>query len=72
MCVCVCVCVCVANSTLSLFSFIQSCYFEYKQNITVKHSTLIISTFVYQLMHKRTALKGVLKFTLKQLQHVSV
>ena len=23
------------------------------------------------MMHKRTALKGVLKFTLKQLQHVS-
>jgi hypothetical protein len=23
-------------------------------------------------MHKRTALKGVLKFTLKQLQHISV
>jgi len=26
----------------------------------------------HQLMHKRIALKGVLKFTLKQLQHVSV
>jgi len=25
--------------------------------------------FYYQLMHKRIALKGVLKFTLKQLQH---
>jgi hypothetical protein len=31
-----------------------------------------LSKFYYQLMHKRTALKGVLKFTLKQLQHVSV
>jgi len=28
--------------------------------------------FIYQLMHKRIALKGILKFTLKQLQHVSV
>jgi len=32
---------------------------------------LILSKFYYQLMHKRIALKGVLKFTLKQLQHVS-
>jgi len=30
------------------------------------------SQFYYQLMHKSIALKGVLKFTLKQLQHVSV
>jgi hypothetical protein len=30
----------------------------------------VISKFYYQLMHKRIALKGVLKFTLKQLQHV--
>jgi len=28
--------------------------------------------FIIQLMHKRIALKGVLKFTLKQLPHVSV
>jgi hypothetical protein len=28
--------------------------------------------FIYQLMHKRTALKRLLKFTLKQLLHVSV
>jgi hypothetical protein len=27
--------------------------------------------FIYQLMHKRIALKITLKFTLKQLQHVS-
>jgi hypothetical protein len=32
----------------------------------------LFSNFYYQLMHKRPALKGVLKFTLKQLQHVSV
>ena len=32
----------------------------------------IIKVFIYQLMHKRIALKGVLKFTLQQLQHVSV
>ena len=29
-------------------------------------------SFLHQLMHKRNALKEVLKFTLKQLQHVSV
>ena len=28
--------------------------------------------FSYQLMHKRIALKRILKFTLKQLQHVLV
>jgi len=28
--------------------------------------------FIYQLMHKRTALKRILNFTLKQLRHVSV
>jgi len=32
----------------------------------------IIKVFFHQLMHKRITLKGVLKFTLKQLQHVSV
>jgi hypothetical protein len=31
----------------------------------------IIKVF-HQLIHKRTALKGILKFTFKQLQHVSV
>jgi len=30
------------------------------------------SMFYHQLMHKRIALKGVLKFTLKQFRHVSV
>ena len=35
-------------------------------------SDRILSKFYYQLMHQRIALKGVLKFTLKQLQHVSV
>jgi len=33
-------------------------------------SSLELCKFYHQLMHKRTALKGVLKFTLKQLQHV--
>ena len=32
----------------------------------------IIKVFIHQLRHKKIALKGVLKFTLKQLQHVSV
>ena len=39
---------------------------------TVVPCILILSKFYYQLMHKRDALKGVLKFTLKQFQHVSV
>jgi len=30
------------------------------------------SFFIYQLMHKRIALKRILKCTLKQLSHVSV
>jgi hypothetical protein len=34
--------------------------------------TTSIKVFIYQLMHKRIALKGILKFTLKQLWHVSV
>jgi hypothetical protein len=40
--------------------------------IRVLHAQRSLSKFYYQLMHKRIALKGVLKFTLKQLQHVSV
>jgi len=39
---------------------------------TVVPCILILSKLYYQLMHKKIALKGVLKFTLKQLQHVSV
>jgi hypothetical protein len=39
---------------------------------TVVPCILILLKFYYKLMHKRIALKGVLKFTLKQLQHVSV
>jgi len=36
-------------------------------------SILILSKFfIYQLMHKRNALKRILKLTLKQLLHVSV
>jgi len=31
-----------------------------------------IKVFIYHLMHKRIALKNILKFTLKQLLHVSV
>ena len=33
---------------------------------------LLSKFFIYQLMHKRTASKRILKFTLKQLLHVSV
>jgi hypothetical protein len=32
----------------------------------------VIIVFIYQLIHKRIALKTILKFTLKQLRHVSV
>jgi len=32
----------------------------------------LFSEFFHRLMHKRNALKGILKFTLKQLKHVSV
>jgi hypothetical protein len=39
---------------------------------TVVPCILILSKFYYQLTHKKTALKGVLKFTLKEFQHVSV
>jgi len=36
------------------------------------HLDVIKVFFIHQLMHKKTALKTVLKFTLKQLQHVPV
>ena len=39
---------------------------------TVVPCILILSKLYYQLMHKRIALKWVLKFSLNQLQHVSV
>ena len=40
---------------------------------TVVLCILILSKcFIYQLMHKRIALKRILKFTLKQLLHISV
>jgi len=41
---------------------------------TVVPCVLILSKFffIYQLMHKRIVLKGILKFTLKQLLHDSV
>jgi len=40
-----------------LHSYCASCYYQ---------------SFFHQLMHNRIALKGVLKFTSKQLQHVSL
>jgi len=33
---------------------------------------VVFKVFIYQLMHNRVALKRILKFILKQLQHVSV
>ena len=48
-------------------------YYQWKvSNMTFLITMFLLSEFFHQLMHKRTALKGVLKFTLKQLQHVSV
>ena len=40
--------------------------------LTAVRCILIISKFYHQLMHKSIALKGLLKFTSKQLQRVSV
>ena len=45
---------------------------EYIVIFTVVPCILILSKCYYQLMHKRNALKGVVKLTLKMLQHVSV
>jgi len=39
---------------------------------TVVPCILTLSKFYYQLLYKRIVLKGVLKFTLKELQHMSV
>jgi len=36
------------------------------------HLDIIKVFFIYKLMHKRIALKKILKFTLKQLRHISV
>ena len=44
-----------------------------KPSLPSRNNTFVfIKVFIYQLMHKIISLKGVLKFTLKQLQHVSV
>jgi len=41
--------------------------------MSVRSSIRIVKmSFIYQPMHKEIALKEILKFTLKQLQHVSV
>ena len=44
------------------FSFFHSCAMQ----------LYVIKVFIYQLMHNRGAFKRILKFTLKQLLHVSV
>ena len=49
----------MATSQISLFFTVVLCI-------------LILSKFYYQLMHKIIALKGLLNFTLEQLQRVSV
>jgi hypothetical protein len=46
--------------------------FNFCYNVRNKTISRIINFFIYQLMHKRIALKIILKFTLKQLLHVSV
>jgi len=39
--------------------------------VSVENNNIYCQSFFHQLMHTRIALKVVLKFTLKQLQHVS-
>jgi len=48
---------------------LHTAMFQFEQQET---TNFFIKFFFHQLTHKRIALKGVLKFTLKQLQHVSV
>jgi len=60
---------------LGIFMYLTRLYFQHVIFFfffTVVPSILILSKFYRQLMHKRTAQKGVLKFILKQLQHVSM
>jgi len=54
------------------FTIITVFFFSFFFFTVVPCCILILSKFRYQLMHKRNALKGVLEFTLKMLQHVSV
>jgi len=49
----------------------QRSYLKFHSLFDGKYIVFNIKVF-YQLMHKRIALKGVLIFTLKQLQHVPV
>jgi hypothetical protein len=64
----------MTNNTVSIcISPISS--LEGVQHITVLQKVEqhpAIKFFYLQMMHKRTALKGILKFTLKHLPHVSV
>jgi len=54
--------------------YLHMCSPPYKEPIVGLQINIWICQFffIYQLMHKRIALKEILKFTLKQLQHVSV
>jgi len=47
-------------------------YTEQRLVMNETNAVFYQSFYVYQLMHKRIALKRILKFTLKQLLHVSV
>jgi hypothetical protein len=51
-----------------LFSSLQLYHFFHSRTVHLN----IVKFFIYRLMHKRIDLKGVLKFTLKMLRHVSV
>ena len=62
-----------------MYEYICYNHLKIKINLTYTFSphravnTLHLSKFfIHQLMHKRIALKRILKFTLKQLLHVSV
>jgi hypothetical protein len=47
-------------------------YLKVKINELETNSNIELSKFYYHPMHKGNALKGMSKFTLKMLQHVSV
>jgi len=44
----------------------------YFHTVVAWHHDITNFFFIYQLMHKRVALKRILKFTLQQLRHISM
>ena len=62
----------VESLNFQLFYYLQVARVQPTAIFTVVLCILMLSKFYYQPMHKSNALKGVLNFTLKMLQHVSV